>query len=229
MRASHSTPRRLFPLGSILLCYSLLISLLGSPVAAQSNTGVVTGVVADKDGAFVVGAVVRLGVDGSLASPATTDGSGRFRIGSVPAGKHSIEVVCLGFANYRSSVDVGPGQETSLSIPLQSEVVLMKAFVVESMVEGMALEYQKRWSRPPSEQELAGLVDAYVRDEILYREGVTLGLDRDDPVIKRRVRQKLEVIAEEQLARDAPTDADLAAYLEKNAERFARPGTVSFE
>jgi hypothetical protein len=58
---------------------------------------------------------------------------------------------------------------------------------------------------------------------------MSLGLDRDDPVIKRRVRQKLEVIAEEQLARDAPTDADLAAYLEKNAERFARPGTVSFE
>jgi parvulin-like peptidyl-prolyl isomerase len=43
------------------------------------------------------------------------------------------------------------------------------------------------------------------------------------------VRQKLEVIAEEQLARDAVSDADLAAYLEKNAARFSRPGTVSFE
>ena len=101
--------------------------------------------------------------------------------------------------------------------------------VTQSMVDSMALEYQTRWSRPPTEQELASLVAAYVRDEILYREGMSLGLDRDDPVIKRRVRQKLEVIAEEQLARDAPTDADLAAYLEKNAGRFARPGTVSFE
>jgi hypothetical protein len=101
--------------------------------------------------------------------------------------------------------------------------------VTQPMVDGLALEYRTRWSRPPSEQELAGLVDAYVRDEILYREGVAHGLDRDDPVVKRRVRQKLEVIAEEQLARDAPTDAELAAYLEKNAERFTRPGTVSFE
>jgi hypothetical protein len=101
--------------------------------------------------------------------------------------------------------------------------------VTQSLVEGLALEYRTRWSRPPTAQELAGLVDAYVRDEILYREGVTLGLDRDDPVIKRRVRQKLEVIAEEQGARDAATDADLAAYLAKNAERFTRPGTVSFE
>jgi parvulin-like peptidyl-prolyl isomerase len=101
--------------------------------------------------------------------------------------------------------------------------------VTQPMIDGMALEYQTRWSRPASEQELARLVDAYVRDEILYREGVAQGLDRDDPVIKRRVRQKLEVVAEEQLTRDAPTDTELAAYLAKHAERFTRPGTVSFE
>jgi hypothetical protein len=101
--------------------------------------------------------------------------------------------------------------------------------VTRALVDDLARQHQQRWSRAPSEQELAGLVDAYVRDEILYREGVALSLDRDDPVIKRRVRQKLEVIAEEQLARDAATDADLAAYLAKHAERFTRPGTVSFE
>jgi parvulin-like peptidyl-prolyl isomerase len=101
--------------------------------------------------------------------------------------------------------------------------------VTQSTVDSIALEYQTRWSRPASEQELARLVDAYVRDEILYREGMVQGLDRDDPVIKRRVRQKLEVVAEEQAARDAPTDADLAAYLAQHAELFARPGTVSFE
>jgi len=101
--------------------------------------------------------------------------------------------------------------------------------VTQPMVDGMALEYRTRWSRPPSEQELARLVEAYIRDEILYREGVALGLDRDDPVIKRRVRQKLEVIAEEQLARDAPTDAHLIAYLEKHPDAFTQPGTVSFD
>lgn len=101
--------------------------------------------------------------------------------------------------------------------------------VTRALVDDLARQHQQRWSRPASEQELAGLVDAHVRNEILYREGVKLGLDRDDPVIKRRVRQKLEVIAEEQLARDAATDADLAAYLAKHAERFTRPSTVSFE
>ena len=101
--------------------------------------------------------------------------------------------------------------------------------VSQAMVDNMIREHQARWQRPPSEQELAGLVEAYVHDEILYREGTALGLERDDPVIKRRVRQKLEVIAEEEQGRDAPTDAELAAYLAAHAGRFTRPGTVSFE
>jgi hypothetical protein len=101
--------------------------------------------------------------------------------------------------------------------------------VTQGVVDALVREHQARWQRAPAEQELAGLVEAYVRDEILYREGVVLGLERDDPVIKRRVRQKLEVIAEEQQARDAPSDADLAAYLARHADRFTRPGTVSFE
>ena len=53
-------------------------------------------------------------------------------------------------------------------------------------------------NRPPT--ELDHLIESYVHDEILYREGVALGLDRDDIVVKRRVRQKIEVMAEEEAA-----------------------------
>ena len=101
--------------------------------------------------------------------------------------------------------------------------------VSEAMVDEMAREHEARWTRKPSDQELAGLVDAYVRDEILYREGLALGLDRDDALIKRRVRQKFEVIAEEQSAREPPSDADLTAYITENEGRFLLPATVSFE
>jgi hypothetical protein len=101
--------------------------------------------------------------------------------------------------------------------------------VTEAMVDQMAREHEARWIRSPSDQELASLVEAYVRDEILYREGLALGLDRDDAYIKRRVRQKFEVIAEEQSAREAPSDADLTAYISENAGRFLLPATVSFE
>lgn len=101
--------------------------------------------------------------------------------------------------------------------------------VTQAMVDDLARQHQARWMRPASEQELAGLVESHVRDEIQYREGLALGLERDDPVIKRRVRQKMELMSEEQQALAAPGDAELSAYLAQNAERFTRPATVSFE
>jgi PPIC-type PPIASE domain len=101
--------------------------------------------------------------------------------------------------------------------------------VSTALIVDLARQYRTTWMRPPTKQELDGLVEAYVRDEILYREGLVLGLDRDDVVIKRRVRQKLEVMAEEQLAREVPSDAELSAYLSKNAARFTHPAVLSFE
>lgn len=101
--------------------------------------------------------------------------------------------------------------------------------VSQGAVDNLVREFESRWRRSPTGLELSGMVEAHVRDEILYREGVALGLERDDVVIKRRVRQKLEVIAEEEIARAAPADEDLAAYLAHHAGRFARPGVVTFE
>lgn len=101
--------------------------------------------------------------------------------------------------------------------------------VTQAVVDDLARQYVARWNRPPDAETLARLVESHVRDEVLYREGVALGLDRDDPVIKRRVRQKLELISEEALGADAPTDAQLAEFMGANADRFRRPPRLSFE
>jgi hypothetical protein len=101
--------------------------------------------------------------------------------------------------------------------------------VSQAQVDALARQFAGVWSRPPQPDELRGLVDSYVRDEIFYREGESLGLGSEDPVIKRRVRQKCEVLSEELLAREAPTEADLQAYLDANADVFRRPARVSFE
>jgi hypothetical protein len=98
-----------------------------------------------------------------------------------------------------------------------------------AQVDDLARQYQATWMRPPTSQELSGLVEAYVHDEILYREGRALGLDRDDPIIKRRVRQKLEVMSEEIVAATSPSDADLSAYMSAHPAAFRRPAIVSYE
>lgn len=92
----------------------------------------------------------------------------------------------------------------------------------------LAAQFERTRQRRPTTEELGGLVESYVHDEILYREGLALGLDRDDAIVKNRVRQKLAVLSEEALAAE-PSDAELARYLAENRERFELPATVSFE
>ena len=101
--------------------------------------------------------------------------------------------------------------------------------VSQAQVDDLVRQYQATWNQPPTPRELSGLVESYVHDEILYREGHTLGLDRDDAVIKRRVRQKLEVMSEEEISREAPTDAELAAYLQAHPDSFRQPAVVGFD
>ncbi len=100
--------------------------------------------------------------------------------------------------------------------------------VTQGVVDDLVTQHVAAKGREPSSTELNHLIESYIRDEILYREGVRLGLDRDDIVVKRRVRQKIEMIAEED-ASTAPTDADLSAYLVANQARFVQPAILTFE
>jgi hypothetical protein len=82
--------------------------------------------------------------------------------------------------------------------------------------------------RPPHGDELRAAIDAYVRDEMLYREGLALGLDRDDPVVRNRVRQKADLLSEDALTGE-PSDRDLEAYLAAHQAEFDIPGRISFQ
>lgn len=101
--------------------------------------------------------------------------------------------------------------------------------ITKGVVDDLVTQHVAAKGREPSGSELAGLIESYVRDEILYREGLILGLDRDDIVVKRRVRQKIEVMAEEEASTAAPTDADLEAYLAEHQDRFIQPAVLTFE
>ena len=95
-------------------------------------------------------------------------------------------------------------------------------------VASLEAQFQATWRRPPTDDERRALVESHVREEVLYREGVALGLDRDDQVIRNRVRQKVEVLSEDSLTAE-PTEADLAQYLAAHAAEFAIPPAVTFE
>ena len=95
-------------------------------------------------------------------------------------------------------------------------------------LEQMSALWAKRWQRPPTSAELDGLVESRIREEVLYREAQALGLDQDDTIVRRRMTQKMEFLFGDLTTGTEPTDEELQAYLEANAERFLIAPRFSF-
>jgi len=86
--------------------------------------------------------------------------------------------------------------------------------------ENLLNTFSRTWQRPPTPQEFQGLLKDYIRQEIAYRQSQSMGLDQDDIVIRRRLRQKLELLAEDVASLAAPTEQELQAYLESQPDDF---------
>jgi len=95
-------------------------------------------------------------------------------------------------------------------------------------VEHLAALFARTWQRPPTRAELEALIEDFIREEAAYREGMAMGLDRDDTIIRRRIRQKLDFVAEDLAAQIEPTDEDLKAHLAAHADAFRVEPRLSF-
>jgi hypothetical protein len=100
--------------------------------------------------------------------------------------------------------------------------------ITQGQVDALAAGFVGVWQRPPSEQELKSLVDDFVREEIATREAMRIGLDRDDIVIRRRLRQKMEFLTEDISNASLPTDAELQNYLKQHPDKFRTEPAVAF-
>lgn len=89
--------------------------------------------------------------------------------------------------------------------------------------------FTRTWQRPPTEEELDGVIENHIREEVYYREALAMGLDRDDTIVRRRLRQKLEFFTEDLVAAVDPTEEQLANYLDEHADAFRIPSRVSFQ
>jgi len=101
--------------------------------------------------------------------------------------------------------------------------------VTEGRVQQLAQVFAKTWQRPPSPEELRGLVDAHIKEEVYYREAIKLGLDRDDTLIRRRMQQKMEFVTEPADELLQPDDATLQDYLDDHRADFRVEPRLAFE
>jgi parvulin-like peptidyl-prolyl isomerase len=90
------------------------------------------------------------------------------------------------------------------------------------------LAWTAKWQRAPTPAERRGLLEAKVREEILYREAVAMGLDQEDTIVKRRMAQKLEFLTEDVGAIRTPGTQELQHWFARNAAQFATAGHVTF-
>jgi peptidyl-prolyl cis-trans isomerase C len=101
--------------------------------------------------------------------------------------------------------------------------------ITEAQVERLAASWAQTWQRPPTQAEIDGLIRDHVKEEVYYREGMRLGLDQDDTIIRRRIRSKMEFLASSELENEEPGDATLQAMLDKNPQVYAADARTSFD
>jgi peptidyl-prolyl cis-trans isomerase C len=130
---------------------------------------------------------------------------------------HFLLLGALLFAGYayfdRGSGGIEPSKQIQLSLDDLAQLALL---------------FQSQWRRDPTPEEFGRMVETKVQEEVLYREGLAMGLDKDDTIVKRRMAQKMQFIAEDVAAAREPTSAELRAWFEKNADKFQEPPRVSF-
>jgi hypothetical protein len=104
-----------------------------------------------------------------------------------------------------------------------------KIVVTRTQLQHLATGFSLTWRRPPNAEELQGLVNDYIREEVYYREAVAMGLERDDSVVRRRLQQKMEFVSQDVVSVAEPTDQDLRAFLAAHREAFQGEERLTFE
>jgi len=103
-----------------------------------------------------------------------------------------------------------------------------KIVLTTADIERLGDYWSKKMNRPPTESELQGLVDSYIKEEVYYREALALGLDRDDTVLRRRLMQKMEFLSNDLAELNTPDESALNKFFVNNHKKYKLPARVSF-
>jgi parvulin-like peptidyl-prolyl isomerase len=101
--------------------------------------------------------------------------------------------------------------------------------ITPARIEQMSSIFARTWQRPPTSDELKGLIDDYVTEEIYVREAMRLGIDQDDTVIRRRLRMKMEFLNDAEVEATPASEAELSAYLAAHPDKFLEAPRIAFE
>jgi hypothetical protein len=103
-----------------------------------------------------------------------------------------------------------------------------KIVVSAGDIERLSANWAKKWNRSPTANELNGLIDSYIREEVYYREALALGLDQGDTILRRRLMQKMVFLSNDLADLSTPDATALNAYFLENRAKYELPAQFSF-
>ena len=101
-------------------------------------------------------------------------------------------------------------------------------YVSDNEIDFLISTWNDQMQRPPNQEELKIIIDNYIQNEVLYREALTLNLDRGDIIVKRRLVQKLGFLKQEEGV-IIPNDRELKIFFDENRDGFRIPKRLSFD
>jgi hypothetical protein len=110
--------------------------------------------------------------------------------------------------------------------PAETETARIE--VTAGTIAWLSEGFAKQWHRAPDADELRGLVNEHVREEVLYREALALGLEGNDTIVRRRLAQKMEFLGQDIATAVKPDEASLRKFFADNAARYAKAAQISF-
>ena len=101
--------------------------------------------------------------------------------------------------------------------------------ITPGRIDQLAAEFRSIWKRTPTGDELDALIDGDIREEVYYRAALALGLDKNDPIVRRRLRQKMEFLTDTGAYLQEPSAGELEAYLAANKKAYRHDPRLAFE
>ncbi len=112
---------------------------------------------------------------------------------------------------------------------LNNEKNKNEILIDDNLINELSAKWQLKRNRNPSLNELKGLVDQFIEQEVLYREALDLNLDKNDEIVKRRLAQKMEFISDGMAETLQPTRDMLVVYYQDHIENYKRSSVYSME
>ena len=100
-------------------------------------------------------------------------------------------------------------------------------YVKDAEISQLEQSWEMRWNRPPTPEERKGIVKQYIREKVLYKTALEMGLDRDDLVIQRRMVQKVEFLGADHIKAPQPSETDLLTYYDKHKAKYLQPEVLT--